>query len=115
MKYKQDGQTISSMVLAMTPTFRGSVNITSANPTAIPVIDPNYCATKADCVAIRMGVKKVLKSVLSTSIGHSIFEAELTDHVGDMDDAIDGWVQEYGGGFYHPSGTCAMGKVVDGV
>jgi len=114
MKYKQDGQTITSMVLAMTPTSRGSVTIASADPTAIPVIDPNYYATEADRVAIRTGVKKVLKSALSTSIGHFIFEAELTDHVGDTDDAIDARVQEYGGGFYHPGGTCAMGKVVDG-
>jgi choline dehydrogenase-like flavoprotein len=114
MKYKQDGQTITSTIIALTPTSRGSVTIASADPTGTPVIDPNYYATEADRVAIRTGVKKVLTSALSTSVGRSIFEGELTGHVGDTDDAIDARVQEYGSGFYHPGGTCAMGTVVDG-
>jgi len=114
MKYKQDGQTITSTIIALTPTSRGSVTIASADPTATPIIDPDYYATEADRVAIRTGVKKVLTSALSTSVGRSIFEGELTGHVGDTDDVIDARVQEYGSGFYHPGGTCAMGTVVDG-
>lgn len=112
-KYKPDGRTMTSMILSLTPTSRGSVTLASADPTVHPVIDPNYYATEADRVAIRTGVRTVLAS-LSTPVGKSIIEAELTEHTGDTDEAIDARVMEYGGGFYHPGGTCAMGKVVDG-
>jgi len=113
-KYKPDGRTITSMIVSLTPTSRGSVTLSSASPTAHPVIDPNYYATEADRVAIRTGVRNVLASMLSTPLGQSIVEAELTEHVGDTDGAIDARVEEHGAGFYHPAGTCAMGKVVDG-
>jgi len=98
----------------MTPTSRGSVSLASADPNANPVIDPNYYATEADRIAIRTGVRRVLKSMLSTSAGQSIVQAELTEHEGDTDEAIDARVEEYEATFYHPGGTCAMGKVVDG-
>jgi choline dehydrogenase-like flavoprotein len=102
------------MVLGMTPTSRGSVTLASADPTANHVIDPNYYATEADRVAICTGVRRVLASTPSTFVGKSLIEAELTEHVGDTDEAIDARVEEYGAGLYHPAGTCAMGKVVDG-
>jgi len=77
-----------------------------SDPTAHPAIDPNYYATDAD-LAIRNETRKILGWMLSTSVGQSIIEGGLTDHAGDMDKAIDAR-------FYHPGGTCAMGKVVDG-
>lgn len=112
-KFKPDGKTITSWVMALTPTSRGSVTIASSDPTAHPVIDPNYYATEADRAALRNGVRKVL-ALTSNLIGGSLFETELTDHAGDTDAAIDARVKEYGNGLFHPGGTCAMGKVVDG-
>ena len=113
-KYQPDGKTMTSMILSMTPTSRGSVTLASADPTANPAIDPNCYATEADRVAIRTAVRKVLASTLSTPLGQSIVQAELTEHAGDTDAAIDARVGEYGNTFYHPAGTCAMGSVVDG-
>jgi choline dehydrogenase-like flavoprotein len=112
-KFKPDGKTITSWVMAMTPTSRGSVTLASSDPTVHPVIDPNYCATEADRTALRNGMRKVL-ALTSNLIGQSLFETELTDHVGDTDTAIDARLKEYGNGLFHPAGTCAMGKVVDG-
>ena len=89
--------------------------LASVDPTADPVIDLNFYATEADRVAIHTGVRTVLTSMFSTSVGQSLVEAELTEHVGDTDEAIDARVKECGRGSYHPSGTCAMGKVADGV
>jgi choline dehydrogenase-like flavoprotein len=107
-KYKPDGQTITSTILSLTPTSCGSFTL-SADPTAHPVIDPNYYTTEAVRVAIRTGVRNILASMLSTALGQSIVE-----HVGDTDKAIDARVEGYGTGFYYSGGTCAMGKVVDG-
>jgi choline dehydrogenase-like flavoprotein len=111
---KPDGKTITAWILSMTPTSRGSIALASTDPTANPVIDPNYYATEADRVAIRNGTRKIL-SLITSTIGQSIFEAELTNHAGDTDAAIDARMEEYGAGIFHPAGTCAMGKVVDGM
>jgi choline dehydrogenase-like flavoprotein len=113
-KYQPDGRTITTLIFGTTPTSRGSVTLASADPIANPVIDPNFYATETDRVALRNAVRSVIGWSLSTSVGQSIIEAELTDHLGDTDKAIDARVKEYGDGFYHPGGTCAMGKVVDG-
>jgi choline dehydrogenase-like flavoprotein len=59
-----------------------------------PIIDLNYYATELDRVALHSAVRKVFNS-LST-------------------EAIDARLVEFGLGFYHPGGTCVMGKVVDG-
>jgi choline dehydrogenase-like flavoprotein len=113
-KYKPDGRTITSMVVAMTPTSRGSVTLASADPVADPIIDPNYYATTADRTAIRSAAKMVHAWMLSTPTGQSLVEEELTEHAGATDEAIDARVKAYGRGTQHPAGTCAMGKVVDG-
>ena len=52
-KYKPDGKTMTSMILSISPTSRGSVTLASADPSANPIIDPNCYATEADHVAIR--------------------------------------------------------------
>ena len=110
-KFNKDGKTITTWVMVMSPTSRGNVTLASADPIASPIIDPNYYATEADRVALRNGVRKILTM---TALNESIFETELTDHAGDADEAIDARMEEYGGGLFHPAGTCAMGKVVDG-
>jgi choline dehydrogenase-like flavoprotein len=102
------------MVICMTPTSRGSVSIASADPAANPVIHPNYYATEADRVAIRNSVRKILTSMLDTDEGRAVVEAELTDHPGSSDAAIDTRAIEFAMSSLHPGGTCAMGKVVDG-
>ena len=112
-KYKPDGKTMTSLILSLTPTSRGSVTLASTDPTANPIIDPNYYDTEADRVTLRNTVRKFLGVVLSTPLGQSIVESELTDHPGDTDEAIDARVAENGQAVFHPAGTCAMGKVVD--
>jgi choline dehydrogenase-like flavoprotein len=77
--------------------------IPSSTPTATPQKQTTWPS-----------VRKVLASTLSTSTGQSVVQAELTEHAGDTDAAIDTCVGESGGTFYHPAGSCAMGSVVDG-
>jgi choline dehydrogenase-like flavoprotein len=112
--YKNNGATATTTVVIMTPTSRGSVSIASADPEDMPVIDPNYYATEADRVALRNAMRKMLTSMLDTEQGHALVEAELTEHQGSSDAAIDARVMEWGTTLYHPAGSCAMGKVVDG-
>jgi hypothetical protein len=52
-----DGTHITTAVLGMTPTSRGSITISSADPNANPVIDPNYYATEAGHVMFSYGIR----------------------------------------------------------
>jgi len=51
------------------------------------------------------------RTITSMDVGQSIIEAELTEHAGDTDKAIDTRV-EYASGFNHPVGAF---RVVDGL
>ncbi|KAF8582561.1 GMC oxidoreductase [Ramaria rubella] len=113
-KYPADGNTVTTAVLLMTPTSRGSVTLASADASAHPLIDPNSYATQADRVALRNVLRTMLVTMRETDEGREIAEAELTDHEGSDDAAIDARVMEWGSTLFHPAGTCAMGKVVDG-
>lgn len=109
-----DGTTVTTMVLAMTPTSRGSVCISSPDASEPPVIDPQYYSTEADRVAVRNAVRKMVESMTNSPEGQSIIAEEITEHPGSSNAAIDARVVAWGQTSYHPAGTCAMGKVVDG-
>ncbi|MCJ1389182.1 hypothetical protein MMC18_002037 [Xylographa bjoerkii] len=114
-----DGTHISSAVLGMAPTSRGSIKLASADPHASPLIDPNYYATEVDRVAMRAGIRSVLKLFQATSAGREMIVSEtppkgmpaLSLESSDAD--IDARVAHVGNTFYHAAGSAAMGKVVD--
>jgi len=114
-----DGSHIASAVLGMVPTSRGSITLASTDPTAAPVIDPNFYATEVDRVALRYAVRQVTKVLLDTPEGREIVENEVPPSgfqafgTNPTDEEIDNRVKRVGNHFYHPAGTAAMGKVVD--
>ncbi len=91
------------------------------DPTASPVIDPNYLDTEVDREAMRTGVRSVLRSMLDTATGRSIIEEEtpppgqhrLSSSSSDSD--IEDRLSAIGRSFFQCAGTAAMGKVVDTV
>ncbi|KAK9364719.1 GMC oxidoreductase-domain-containing protein [Lipomyces kononenkoae] len=118
MQLPADGTYLTTAVLGMSPTSRGSVTI-SQDPSAPPVINPNYYATEADRVSLRFGIRRALSLLQETSYGKSV-EAVETPPEGlpalspDSTDAeIDARVGRVGNTFYHVARTAAMGKVVD--
>jgi choline dehydrogenase-like flavoprotein len=114
-----DGTHIATAVLGMTPTSRGSITISSANPNADPVIDPNYYATEADRVMLRYGIRQALRLLQEMTDGVAFVESEVppkgfpTLRVDSTDEEIDVRVRRAGNTFYHPAGSASMGKVVD--
>ncbi|RDW57121.1 hypothetical protein BP6252_13867 [Coleophoma cylindrospora] len=114
-----DGTHIATSILGMAPTSRGTITISSSDPSAAPVINPNYYSTEADRVALRHGVRQALKLFKNTASGRAIIEAEvpppgykaLNDDATDED--IDFRVQRVANTFYHAAGTAEMGEVVD--
>lgn len=115
------GSHISGSVLGMLPTSRRSISLTSKDPLAAPRIDPNYYATELDRTAIRAGVRHVLHVYQETEALKDVIEAEAPPEgypplrTDSSDEEIDAQVRPVGNTFFHPGGSCAMGKAVDSV
>ena len=119
-----DGSHVSTGVLLLQPTSRGRITLTSNDPTAEPIVDPDYYSTLADKEMLRSGVRRIAQ-VMETPAARKIIEAEtppkgipvLTSSSSDED--IDARIRAYSEIWHHSGGTAAMGKeiqssVVDG-
>lgn len=113
------GTHISSPILGLLPTSRGTVTLANTDPTADPVIDPTYLDTEPDRHALRTGVRLALRTMLDTAAGRS-FIAEETPPPGlpplssaSTDAEIDRRLAAIGRSFFQSAGTAAMGAVVN--
>ncbi|CAH0026134.1 unnamed protein product [Clonostachys rhizophaga] len=114
-----DGSIITTAVLGMKPTSRGSIKIASDDPERPPVIDLNYYATEADRVSLRYGIRQALRLVNDTSLGRDMIQEEIppegfaTLNSDSTDAEIDARVKRVGNTFFHAAGSASMGRVVD--
>jgi choline dehydrogenase-like flavoprotein len=114
-----DGTCITTAVLNMTPTSRGTITISSNDPQLPPMIDPNYNATEFDRQSLRYGIRQALRLLQDTDSGREIVEHEIPPpgyqplRVDSTDAEIDARLRRVGNTFYHPGGSASMGKVVD--
>ena len=71
-----DGSHITSTVVGLLPTSRGSITLTS-NSFLDPIrIDPNYNASEVDRCVLRSGIRSVMKALLGTREGQMIVQDE---------------------------------------
>lgn len=114
-----NGTYISSPVLGLMPTSRGTITLASSDAKDDPVNDPNFYASEADRVMLRHGIRQVVKLFLGTSEGQEMVEREAVPEgctpftLNSTDEEIDERVRKLGSSFFHAAGSCAMGKVVD--
>ena len=100
---------ISCLGFVLRPTSEGSISITSADPTAVLRVEPNYLASQYDQKTTANLLRKMRKvfeqSPIADRISHETFpgpDAQSDDEL--VDSALDGG---YCG--YHAVGSCAMG------
>ena len=118
MNIPLDGSIISIGLLNLLPTSRGTVTLASADPTADPVIDPNYYATEVDRVILRTAMRRNMAAFESPA-GQAVVAEEvappgypkLTSK--STDEELDARVKRCAASFYHTAGTASMGLVVD--
>ncbi|CAI6339887.1 unnamed protein product [Periconia digitata] len=114
-----DGKSIMTFFMGCLPTSRGSVKLSSSDPLAPPLIDPNYYATNADKHVMRQGFRLQSKVMLETPQGKDLVVEEYIPPGQDgsaadaTDEQIDDRIKLGGSTVFHPGGTAAMGKVVD--
>lgn len=112
-----DGSFVTTSMMLLIPTSRGSVSMTSASPTDIPLINPNRFATESDRVALIYGVRRTLQALLDTAAGKEYIESEVTPpgvsalSSQSTDVETEARVRSQGLAHHHPTGTAAM--VVD--
>ena len=114
-----DGTHISTAVLLLQPTSRGSITLASNDPAVNPLVDPAYLATTTDQTTMREGVRSMLR-VAERLIEDGVLEAE-TPPVDfpplhsetSSDDEIDVRIRHFAATMYRPCASCAMGAAVD--
>lgn len=113
-----DGTLFTVGTLNLLPTSRGSVKLASADPAADPLIDPNYFATETDRVVMREGMRLAMRA-METPAGQQMVAEEFTPAgypaltSKSTDDEIDARIKRAAATWFHPTGSCAMGHVVD--
>ncbi|KAI1320498.1 GMC oxidoreductase [Xylariaceae sp. FL0255] len=115
-----DGTHISNALMALKPTSRGTVTISSQGPKDAPLLDPNYFATEVDKAVWRCSLRKITELMTGdTALGQVVsgetpipgFEPLRPDS---SNDYLDKRVKAQAISTFHGSGSCSMGKVVDG-
>jgi choline dehydrogenase len=92
------------------PTSRGRIDISAADPAALPRIRPNSLATEDDRAQVVAG-GRLCQRLIATAALDGLVEAALDPNLRHMDDdqiLVD--FRERCGTVFHPVGTCRMGS-----
>jgi choline dehydrogenase-like flavoprotein len=120
LQIPMDGKSIMTYFIGCLPTSRGSITLSSDDPAISPIIDPSYYATETDRHVVREGFRMHSRLLLEMPEGKELVTGE---HVPPgmkilgsdaPDDFIDERIKLGGMTVFHPAGTAAMGKVVNG-
>jgi choline dehydrogenase len=95
------------------PASRGSVRLASADPAAMPLIDPAYLAEEADVRVTLDGLKRLFAVMRQPAISPHIAGAE--PPLDSSDDAILDHVRARASPGHHFSSTCRMGTGPDAI
>lgn len=111
------GKNAFAMVTELfSPHSRGSVNLSSTDPFAAPVIDHNYLSHPLDLLVltegVRLGNELIMQGKATKDLVLNSYPSELTQH--HLYKTREEWIPFVRKGAttcYHPVGTCKMGSV----
>lgn len=99
----------SAAVFAMSPYSRGRVTLRSRDPEDPPAIEHGFLADERDVATIVEGLEHVRRLAETAGIGRYL-EEELRPG---PEAYLEAYVRAEARGFFHPVGTCAIGRDVD--
>jgi choline dehydrogenase len=105
----EPGNEISAAVFAMKPRSRGRVSLSSDDPRAPLVVDHGFLSDEADIRVLAEGFERLRELARAQPIQR--YAARETRPGEDV--AAERHVCTTAHGFFHPTGTCSLGKVVD--
>ncbi len=95
---------------ALRPKSRGSVTLRSADPSARPVIDPNFLSDPYDLKIALEGVKISREIFAQPSLQKYIKTMRFPEKGVRSDADLTAYIRKYGRTAYHPACTCKMGR-----
>ena len=101
---------LSAAIFLVAPKSRGRVWIESADPAAPPRIDHGFLSDPGDIPPLVEGVA-LMRELAATEPFRSLVDAEVRPG---RNADLEAYVREAVRGYFHPTGTCALGSVVDG-
>jgi choline dehydrogenase len=106
-KLKNAGVTLNSAHLR--PRSRGTVRLASADPAAMPLIDPNYWADPYDKEMSLRGLKLAREIFNQKALSKFIMAERLPSADITSDEALFNYACKHAKTDHHPAGTCKMG------
>ncbi len=104
------GHGYSCHVCLLQPESRGSVQLASADPMAVPRIDPNFFAERGDMDRLVRGFK-LMRGILQQPALAALGGRELAATASAQTDTqIEAFIRAYADTIYHPVGSCRMGS-----
>jgi hypothetical protein len=116
-----DGKSIMTYFTGCLPTSHGSITLSSNDPAVCPIIYPSYYATETDRHFMREGFRMHSRLLLEMPKGRELVTGEHVSPGMEIlgsdapDELIDERIRLGGMTVFHPAGTAAMGKVVNGL
>jgi choline dehydrogenase-like flavoprotein len=107
-RLRTHGFTINSTFLR--PESRGSVTLASSDPSAEPLINPNYLAEPRDREMAVVQVRTIREVLAQPVMARFIKDELLPGRKAQSDDEIMAYVRQYASCDYHPVSSCRMGN-----
>ena len=105
---REDGMTVA--VCPVRPDSRGTIMAANSDPTAAPVITPNYLSAPSDARVLIAGMRFTREIFAAPAIAkHSVQETLPGPDIRDESEMTD-YARQFGNTIYHPVGTCRMGQ-----
>jgi len=101
--------------IAAVPEARGSIRLAGPDPTAMPLIDPNYLGAESDTTRLIHGIEVARTIAASTPFAPWGLREILPGPDATDETALRTHVARATGTYYHPVGTCAMGTSPESV
>ena len=97
------------MVGSGRPLSRGHILLRDADPTAHPLIFPEYFSEPEDLRALTRSVERMRDMMCASAISHLIEEELALGPIAKDQASIEAGIRARATTFFHPSGTCRMG------
>ena len=110
---RNPGVTLNSAFLR--PRSRGTVRLASADPSAAPLIDPNYWADPYDRECALKGLRLARQILRQPALKPFVLAERLPGPEIETDEALTRYAYSSCKTDHHPAGTCAMGRGAEAV
>lgn len=106
---KIKGHGITLLACGVRPRSIGEMKLASAEPTAMPLVDPNYFADPHDWNVALDSFRRMREILAAPALRRHLAQEQMPGAAVQSDDDLRAYIRKWGKTDYHPVGTCRMG------